>query len=422
MLRLHDPFPTGVTAGVASQHARAGHHLDPIHIRLDRHRLEGPASWNAVAVRIESHRLVLVHFRRLGHERIEGPRRQRQRRLPVLLEQLPDRLGLARHRMVPLSQGARPQIGIQLGQVLCPGNRSRPVPLEVIHTVLHVGLLVASRRHAEPRIKAVMARQGGVPRLHLALATCQNRRGHRRGIVPPDLPGHAAEELEPLDHPRQNRLRPLARQRHGEAIARVTPRQQQHRDLLSSLREVHVDMAEVRLQAPARWMRQRDERLTLGPTDLANIAPDLVVAARVAVLVPQAPIELRRRVLLFAGGLQILLQDLLDQCLVRTQPWGRSLLLERVRMGLALCQDLPNLASGMAEPPRDLPNAHPIPMRNPDLTVIFHRQHPFFSVIRGPSTKNPQPTEITAVGPFSMPIFTPRRGSLLHADFQQFHP
>jgi hypothetical protein len=71
----------------------------------------------------------------------------------------------------------------------------------------------------------------------------------------------------------------------------------------------------------------------------------------------------------------------------------------------------------MVEPPSDLPNAHPIPMRDSDLTVLFHRQHPFFSVIQGPSSKSPQPTEITAVGPFSMPISSSRRGPLLHADF-----
>jgi hypothetical protein len=326
VLGLHDPFAAGVAAWVTGNDPCARHHLDPIHVCFDRHRLEGPASRNAVAVRVEPHRLVLVHLGRLGHERIEGPPRQRQRRVPILLEPLSDRLGLASHSVGPLAQGTRPQVLIQFGQVLHPGDRGRPVPLQVIHAVFHVRLLVAPGRHAEPGIKAVMARQSGVPRLHLALATFQDGRGHRRGIIPPNLPGHAAEKLEPQDHPRQNRLRLLARQRHGEAVARVTPRQQQHRDLLSSLGEVHVDMAEVRLQPPARRMRQRDERLTLDPTDLTDISPDLIVAARVALLVPQTTIELRRRVLLLAGGSLILHQDLLDPHLVRTQPRGRPFL------------------------------------------------------------------------------------------------
>jgi hypothetical protein len=252
MLGRHDPFVPRVTTDMTSDDSRTGDHLDPIGVRLDRHRLEGPAAGNTVAIRIESHRLVLVHLGALGNKGIEGPRRQGQSRLSILLEQLPDRLRLTRHRMVPLGQGTRPQVHIQLGQVLHPGNRGRPVPLQIVHAVFHVGLLVASRRHTEAGIETVMARQRGVPRLHLALPALQDRRGYGRRIVPPDLPGHAAEELQPLDHPRQNRLGLLARQHHGEATARVTPRQQQHRDLLPSLREVHIDMPEVRLQPPAR--------------------------------------------------------------------------------------------------------------------------------------------------------------------------
>ena len=91
VLRLHDPFAAGVTAGMTGNHAGAGHHLDPIDVRLDRHGLEGPAPRNTVAVGVEPHRLVLVHLGRLRDERIEGTRRQSQRRLLVLLEQLPDR-------------------------------------------------------------------------------------------------------------------------------------------------------------------------------------------------------------------------------------------------------------------------------------------------------------------------------------------
>jgi len=419
VLGLHDPFAAGVAAGVTGNHADAGYHLEPIHVRLDRHGLEGPAPRNTVAVRIEPHRLVLVHLGRFRHERIESPRRQRQRGLAILFEQFADGLRLARHHMVPLGQGTRPQVRIQFGQVFYPGHGSGPVPLQVIHAVLHVGLLVAPCRHTEPWIKAVVARQGGVPRLHLALATFQDRGGHRRGIVPPDLPGHTAEELEPLDHPGQNRLRLLARQRHPEAIARVTPRQQQHRNLPPLLRKVHVDVTEVRLQPPARRMRQRDKRLALGPTDLADIAPDLVVAAQVALLISELAIELRRRVLLLTGGLLILRQDLLDPCLVRTQPRGRSLLLQRVRAGLALLQHLPDLSPGMVEPPGDLPNAHPVPMRNSDPAIIFHRQHPFFSVIRGPCQKALSLRRslgwvhfrcrflLPDVGPFYMPISIP---------------
>ncbi len=410
VLGLDDPFAPGVTAWVTGDHAGVGCHFDPIHIRLDRHRLEGPAPRNAVAVRIEPHRLVLVHLGRLRHEWIEGVSREGQSPSLILLEQLADGLRLARHRVVPLGQGARSQIRVQLGQVLQAWNGRRPIPLEIVDAVLDVGLLVASRRHAEPRIETVVARQGRVPRLHLSLTAFQDRRGHRRGVVPPDFPGHAAEEREPLDHPGQDRLRPFAGQRDGEAISRVTPRQEQHRDQPPPVGKVHVDMAEVRLQTPARRMCQRQERLTPIPHPLAHIPPHLVVTAAVAVLIPQPTIQLRHRMLLLTRGLLVLGQDLLDQPLVRTQPRGRTILPQRVRTRLALGQHLPNLPTRMVEPPGDLPNAHPVPMRDSDPAVLFHRQHPSVSVTEGLLPKNPQATEITAVVPFSMPILLPDVG------------
>jgi hypothetical protein len=129
MLRLDNPFPAGVAAWVTGNYPCLRDYLDPIHVRLDRHRLEGPATRNAVAVGVEPHRLILVHLGGLGHERIERPWRQGQSGLLILLEQLPDRLGPAGHHMVPLGQSARPQIRVQLRQLLHPGHRRGPVPL-----------------------------------------------------------------------------------------------------------------------------------------------------------------------------------------------------------------------------------------------------------------------------------------------------
>jgi hypothetical protein len=79
VLGLHDPFATGVTAGMTGNHAGPGHHLDPIDIGLDRHGLESPASRNTVAVRIEPHRLVFVHLPGLGNQPFQGGRIQANR-------------------------------------------------------------------------------------------------------------------------------------------------------------------------------------------------------------------------------------------------------------------------------------------------------------------------------------------------------
>jgi hypothetical protein len=247
------------------------------------------------------------------------------------------------------------------------------------------------------------------------LAALQDGRGHRRRVIPPDLPGHTTEEGQALDHPRQNGLRLLTRQRQRKAKARVTPRQQQHRDPLTPWGKIHVDVPEVRLQSPARRMSQRDKRLSLGPAHPADVTANLVVATRVAVFVPQTTIELRRRVLLLARGLLILGQDLLNDRLVGTQPWCRPVPRQSVRMGLTLFQHLPDLPPGMVEPPGNLANTHPVPMGKPDLAVVFHRQHPFFSVIRGPSKALSLRRSLgwvhfrcrfllPEVGPFYMPI------------------
>jgi hypothetical protein len=72
MAGLHDPFASGIMAFVTGNDHLAGHHVDPIHIRLDGHGLKGPATRNTVAIRVESHRLVLVHLRRFRHKRIKG--------------------------------------------------------------------------------------------------------------------------------------------------------------------------------------------------------------------------------------------------------------------------------------------------------------------------------------------------------------
>jgi hypothetical protein len=335
-----------------------------------------------------------------------------------LRKPFPDGLCLAGHGMVQLGQRARPQVRIQLGQVSHPGNRGAPVPLQIVHAVFHIGLLIAASRHTEPRVKAIMAGQGRIASVQLTSAPPQDRRGHGLGIIPPDLPGHAAKELEALDHAGQNRLRPFRGQSHGETKARVTPGQQQHRHLPAAVGKVHVDVSEIRLQTPARRMRQGNEGLTLSSVVLGQITPDLVVATHVAVLISQTPIELGARVPLLTRGLLILGQDLFDQRLERTQPGGRPILLQGIGTRLSLLQNLPDLTPGIPKTPGDLPNAHPVTMGDSDPAILFHRQHPFSPSIVGLLQKPHSLRSLLRwvhfrrrflppeVGPFYMPIST----------------
>lgn len=57
---LDDPFVPCITSLVRGDDAINPNHIDPVNIRLGRHRREGPATGNAVAIGVESHRLILV--------------------------------------------------------------------------------------------------------------------------------------------------------------------------------------------------------------------------------------------------------------------------------------------------------------------------------------------------------------------------
>ncbi len=113
--RLDDPFAPGVTSPVRGDDALRRDHIDPIDIGLDRRRGKGPTTGNAVTIGVEPHSLIFVHLGRGRDKRVKGMGRQRQRRLFILREQFPDRLGLARHTVVQPGQGAPPQIRVELG-------------------------------------------------------------------------------------------------------------------------------------------------------------------------------------------------------------------------------------------------------------------------------------------------------------------
>ena len=71
MTWFYDPFPACVASRVPGNHPIARHYVNAIDIGFNRHRGEGPATWNAVAIGVESHRLILIDLRRFRDERIE---------------------------------------------------------------------------------------------------------------------------------------------------------------------------------------------------------------------------------------------------------------------------------------------------------------------------------------------------------------
>lgn len=86
MKGIEYPLRTVVTAGVRGDGGSLADNLDAINVALHAHGAERPSSGHAVAVAVESHRLILVHLRRLQDTRIERMSRQWQRRELIMLE------------------------------------------------------------------------------------------------------------------------------------------------------------------------------------------------------------------------------------------------------------------------------------------------------------------------------------------------
>jgi hypothetical protein len=69
-------FVPAVATRMRRQHFATQHDVDPLHIGLDRHCLEGGGAWHAVAVGLVANHLVLVDFGRGVDTRIESLLRQ----------------------------------------------------------------------------------------------------------------------------------------------------------------------------------------------------------------------------------------------------------------------------------------------------------------------------------------------------------
>ena len=260
----------------------AGDDHDVVDEALDRDDAEGERSRDAVPV-AEGHGLVLVDARGgLDHAGVEPIPGQGRCRGEVGVESVLDgeRAGERLDDPVAFSQAPVPQPLVQLvesGDARHGGGES---PLDGLDGALGVGLLVAPGRHAELGLEEVVAGQGGIAGMDLALPALEDQGGDGLEVVPPDLPGHAAEELEGTDHAFEERLDPLERQGQGEGGVRVGPGGDQDRDGPAAVGEVDVDLTEVGLDAASGQVAHGDEGLSGAATVLEDVALDLGVAAR----------------------------------------------------------------------------------------------------------------------------------------------
>lgn len=74
--RIEDLLVTAVRARVRRNQLVTQHHVDPFHVGLDRHGLEGSLTWHAVAVGLVADHLVLIDLGCIENAGIERVRRQ----------------------------------------------------------------------------------------------------------------------------------------------------------------------------------------------------------------------------------------------------------------------------------------------------------------------------------------------------------
>ena len=119
-------------------------------------------------------------------------------------------------------------------------------------------------------LEDVVAGQRGVPRMELAVAPLKNQRSDSSWIIPPDLLGYGAEELEGRDHPFEDGLGALEGQREHERGVGVGPGGDEEGDEPATVGEVDVDVAEVGFEATAGEVAQGDEGLLVAWPMLAR--------------------------------------------------------------------------------------------------------------------------------------------------------
>jgi hypothetical protein len=206
VLRIEDLLVPAVAARVRGDELPAQHNVNPLDVNLDRHSLKGGRTRHAVAIGFIADHLILVDLGRLKDIGIKRLFRQGQGLVHLAREALANALALAGLDAVAVTQTARSQVDVQLGQVLYRRHGRGPVALQVAHASLDARLLLRLTHPAEEWLEGVVTGQGLIAVVQLPLTAGEQVRYHGLGIVPPHFPWHAPEEREGFDQTVQDRL------------------------------------------------------------------------------------------------------------------------------------------------------------------------------------------------------------------------
>jgi hypothetical protein len=115
--RVDERFMPAVPAQVLSDDLALMHDRQAIDVRLHRHLRKRTGVRHAVSIRLEHHRLVLVHQAGSLDAGVKSMRWQRQHMRLLRLEVLPDCQRLMRNDPMTLGQAEGQQLPIQIRQV-----------------------------------------------------------------------------------------------------------------------------------------------------------------------------------------------------------------------------------------------------------------------------------------------------------------
>jgi hypothetical protein len=131
------------------------------------------------------------------------------------------------------------------------GHGGGPIALQEADPALDARLLLRPPHQTEAGLEQVVTGQRLVAVVELPLAAHEQMRRDGLGVVPPEFVWHAAEEGEGFDQAVEDRFGAFAGQGQGKGAVGVRPGDHQHGNELAALREIDIDVTEVRFEALA---------------------------------------------------------------------------------------------------------------------------------------------------------------------------
>ena len=279
MPRLEDQHVTVIAATMAGALLTAPHDHDLVHVAFHHHRAVPGGGRPRVVVAAVAHQRQRRDPRRALGARVIRDRRQREQRLAVAREALPDRLG------VPPEPAPAPRAAlvrhVEVHRVPTGDawDRHEEVPARVADQPFHRAVVVALPWPPDAIVEQVVRLELAEDSRPLAGAVTEHPRHRQRGVVVDDAPRHAADVVDRSGVPIAERLRRLRRKGLHARVVAVRQIHAQVVRLAVDAVDDHQRFADVGLGV-ARWMRARHTQLLPAQLLLAHVGFDDRVAAR----------------------------------------------------------------------------------------------------------------------------------------------